>query len=125
MNREFRRRQGPLDPRNVQSAINVPDLRHAPPPTPQQMQQMVLHAWREAGARVMVEVNTKEEGLLLLNIDHIVALTKAREIHLQNKKLTVLSGDQWDRLLFWFLAIGTEEEQKTAQQPPTGREEGQ
>ena len=119
MNREFRRRQGPLDPRNVQSAINVPDLRQAPQPTPQQLQKMMLFGWREAGARVLIEVDTKEEGLLLLNIDHIVALTKAREIHLQNKKLTVLSGEQWDKLLFFCLALGKDGEQKT-QQPPTG-----
>ena len=118
MNREFRRRHGSgFSPQNI--SREIPDLSQAPQMTPQQMQKMMLHAWREAGARVLVEVNTKEEGLLLLNVDHIVALTKAREIHLQNKKLTVMSGEQWDRVLFWFLGIGIEEEQKT-QQSPTG-----
>ena len=118
MNREFRRRHGSgFSPQNI--SREIPDLSQAPQMTPQQMQKMMLHAWREAGARVLVEVNTKEEGLLLLNVDHIVALTKAREIHLQNKKLTVLSGEQWDKLLFFFLALGKDEEQKT-QQPPTG-----
>ena len=123
MNREFRRRQ----PHTANSPGgpfgHVPDLSQAPQPTPQQLQKMMLFGWREAGARVLIEVDTKEEGLLLLNIDHIVALTKAREIHLQNKKLTVFSGEQWDKLLFFFLALGKDEEQKT-QQPPTGGMEG-
>lgn len=114
MNREFRRRQGPpgID------IANVPDLRQAPQPTPQQMQQMMLMAWREAGARVMVEVTTHEEGPLLLNVDHIVALTPTREIVLQNRRLTVACEEQWGRLMFWFftgrqLSSGFEPEQKT------------
>ena len=118
MNREFRRRHGNgFNPQDI--SRGVPDLSQVPQPTPQQLQKMMLFGWREAGARVLIEVDTKEEGLLLLNIDHIVALTKAREIHLHNKKLTVISGEQWDKLLFFFLALGKDEEQKT-QQPPTG-----
>lgn len=129
MNREFRRRHGNgFNPQDI--SRGVPDLSQAPQPTPQQMQQMMLMAWREAGARVMVEVTTHEEGPLLLNVDHIVALTPTREIVLQNRRLTVACEEQWGRLMFWFftgrqLGSGFEPEQKTVQQRPMGREEGQ
>lgn len=109
MNRHSRRHSGQgtgFNPQNIQR--EVPDLLgRSHTPSAQQMHMMMLHAWREAGARVMVEVNTEEEGPLLLNVDHVVALTPTRQIVLESRKLTVIDGKQWNRLMFWFFT-GTE-----------------